>query len=187
MSIDDMIEFVTACLDEEAWWAREVSRNGERYTDTGEHWRWESESGDEPVAVDPVAERYLQGYDGASVGLRSVERYRASLGPLPHLIIQDQYQVETVVAGYIARHDPARELRKVAAGRKTIDRYVEARIRSRQLRDEYQASVAAGVPAVSKLAEAQQLDSICVTLAGPVRDVTSGYDNHPGYQEQWRP
>lgn len=124
--MDELIAFVHARLDDDEWWAREASRRlPDGFTPTGEHWRWECETTDQPIKVDPVLDVYLEGENHSSVGLRSVEEYPSTVGAIPHLVIGNQDEIEAVVAGHVARHDPAHVLLDVQARRKTLVRCQE--------------------------------------------------------------
>lgn len=67
-------------------------------------------------------------------------------------------------ASWITRHDPARTLRKVRAGRKLILRY----------------QVAMGV-------REEDHDPAVTALVGQMRDEVTIWEDHPEYRELWRP
>lgn len=120
--VAEMAAFIREQIDADEWWAREASRSSlGGFTPTGEHWRWECETTDQPVAIDPVLSQHVEGHDHSSVGLRSVEEYESSVGPLSHLVISNQDDLSTTVAGHIERHDPADVLAVVAAHRAILD------------------------------------------------------------------
>lgn len=160
--MDEVLAFVQARLDEDEWWAREASRrDGEGHTPTGEHWRWECEATDQPVALDPALDEYLKGRDGASVGLRSVEEYESSIGLIPHLAIHAQYEIQTAVAGHILRHDPARTLRDVQARRTTLLRCQEEML--------------SGMPRLVRFAQMT------------VWEMAQRWNDHDDFKESWKP
>lgn len=93
-----------------------------------EHWHWECTEDDTPVDIDLAiagGEEYLEHGEHFRVGLRSVQQYPTrSVGPLSHLVLSDE-EVRPQDARHIARHDPARTLRQVAAHREILNRYAE--------------------------------------------------------------
>jgi len=117
-----LIAFLRARYGEEEMWAHEASRDGDRYTPAGEHWRWECEATGTPIRIDPVLDAYVQGVDRSSVGLRSVEEYPTTWGAtIPHLVIRGQAETSSAAAFHIAHHDTAHVLADVAAKRRIVD------------------------------------------------------------------
>lgn len=126
-------EFVKNQLDQDEWWAREASRDGDNpVPDAGHHWQWVNSETDEVIVPDPAAEEYVD--DAASVSLRSVERYPTKSeylsDSLPQFAIHTVEEVSATVGGHIIRHDPARTLTDVASDRQLLA------IAMHQLRDD---------------------------------------------------
>lgn len=122
----DIVEFLTACLNEDEWWATEASRSvfPEKYTPGGETWQWFGEH-DTPMKPEPGTEEYIN--EAGRVSLRSVERYGGtSGGTLPHFVVPYAEEVQSTVAGYLLRMNPARTLRRVAAYRAILTEYKRA-------------------------------------------------------------
>lgn len=169
-----LIAFLHARITEDETWAREASRKGDRYTPTGEHWRWECESTDTPAAIDPMLDEYVRGVDNSFVGLRSIEQYPTTWGSsIPHLVISEQSELSPAVAEHIARHDPARVLAEVAAKRARINRWEQA---NRLLPEGESPSVIRN-----------ELLSVRRAYALVLADDAQVYDQHPDYRLEWRP
>lgn len=83
----------------------------------------------------------------------------------------------SVNAAHIARHDPARVLRDVAAKRAIVDdlRRYEGAIRQES------ATARPGDPIPANLYAARD------ALLAAVQHLASAYDDRPGYDESWRP
>jgi uncharacterized protein DUF6221 len=131
-----------------------------------EHWRWECAEDDKPVDVDLAiasGQEILEHGDHYRIGLRSTEEYPSSVGPLSHLII-DGEEIRPQDARHIARHDPARVLREVAAGRQLLSDYEEAR-----------TSNAETVLVIAEILLMQIINRCGV------------YDSHPDYLPKWGP
>jgi hypothetical protein len=69
------------------------------------------------------------------------------------------------------RHDPARVLREVAAGRAIIERYKRA----------------AAAPPPNANFTAGQDDGYRQACADAIRDLAAVWSDHPDYREEWRP
>jgi hypothetical protein len=67
---------------------------------------------------------------------------------------------------HVARHDPARVLREVAAKRKRLAAYTAARAAADRYDDQYMAGVASG-------------------LADAIKDDASAWNDHPDYDQKW--
>jgi hypothetical protein len=118
-------EFVKARLDEDERIAMAACGTGypRQVPDKPEHWHWECADDDEPVDPDFAianAAEFLEHGDHYRIGLRSAERYPSSIDiDLCHLVL-DGEEIEPQDARHIARHDPARVLREVAAKRRIL-------------------------------------------------------------------
>lgn len=168
--MDDLVMWLRAQLDDDERWAQEASRDRDRYTPTGEHWRWECEATDTPATVDPMLGEYVEGVDGAPVGLRSIEGYPSTWGAtLYHLVIRGQDELPAAAAGHIARHDPARVLAEVDAKRRILDEYGKALDRRKRHPDD--------------LASAGAL----LTIVHVVKLHALPYAEREGYRDDWRP
>jgi hypothetical protein len=185
---DEQAAWLHAQIDEDERWAQEASRDGDRYTPAGEHWRWECEDTDTPATIDPMLSEYVEGVDGAPVGLRSVEGYPSTWGAtLHHIAIRGQEELPAGVAGHIIRHDPARVLAEVDAKRRRLDLHQPVLLRKGGGADYFvtarvcmtcggsDASFTDGTPAMRAAAYP------CPTL----RLEAAPYADRPGYQEMW--
>ncbi|MEU7978228.1 DUF6221 family protein [Micromonospora sp. NPDC049081] len=174
----DLMNWLTAQFDASERWAQEASRHGDRYTPTGEHWRWECEDTDTAVTVDPMLSEYVEGVDGAPVGLRSVEGYPSTWGAtLHHIAIRGQEELPAGVAGHIARQDPARTIRAVAAKRRIFERHGPI------LNDLNPYPVCMCCPNLDDDTNTEGERWPCLT----VRLLTVEYDDQPGYRPEWGP
>lgn len=162
----DIVEFLTACINEDEQWATEASRKGETYTPGGEHWQWERTDDDTVAVPDPLTGEYIA--DGDQVSLRSVEQYDtgSAFGPLPHFVVGHTAEMESAVAGHLVRQDPARTLRRVAAYRAILTEYKRA-IRKDDL----------GEPDVSAWVGG---------LEFALKALASEFEDRPGFNPQWR-
>lgn len=124
--MDDLTARLRTKLDEVEAWARAASQTSDPGTPTGEHWRWECGECDTPITINPVTDADVECPNGCSsqVFLRSVEEYPSSVGPLSAAIVPYAQEVPAVAGAFIALHDPARELRVVAAHRRLLDHAV---------------------------------------------------------------
>lgn len=164
--IDALVAFLNNRLDEDEWWAREASRNGdEAGTPAGNHWRWEDTEYDQVLTLDPSQYEVLgEESQTFKVSLRSEEQYPSSSGPLPHFAIGYAEEVTVVVGGHIARHDPARVLLEVEAKRRTVADHAHI--------------PGDGINFTS--AEQNRAEDL-------LRNLSSIYRDHPDYQDEWRP
>lgn len=168
MSVD-LVEFVRARLDEDVWWAREASRCRGRYTEGGEHWRWEDVETDQPVTPDPASDEFIKGA-GWNASLRSVERYPfdAMPGVGPHIALSGSDEVEAAVGGHIARHDPARVLAQVEALRQIVD-WLDGSMRPK------------GAP------PGVRIDTVNQGYRRALQTLASIWRDHPQYDPSWAP
>jgi len=174
---DDLVDFLRAQYDEEEAYARAASQSDHGATATGEHWVWECETTDRPVALDPAMSEYVEGFDYSPVGLRSIEQYPSSVGPLSHLVVHGQQEIRVVDAAHIVRWDPARVLAEVGSKRRILDEYTEARRREAEK---------PGYDAVGRL-ETSLAKVVAPALERVVRLLALPYAGRPGYREEWRP
>lgn len=170
---DDMIAFYRARLDEEELWAIEASRRGSgAAVPGGVHWQWEDSETDEVVTLDPGQSEYAFG-----VSLRSREVWPThSVGELPQFAISMAEEVPTAVGGYIARHDPARTLKRIEQARKILDDHAE-------VNDGSCGTCVDGGWGYPTHGGSSPQRYPCRTL----RLAVEVYDDHPEYQESWRP
>ena len=134
----DLIAFITARLDEDEQWALAASApyryavEGATVPPGGVHWTWVTGDNWNPIPVDPVGEEYVgESGDGGHVNLASVEEWpgrpwtledgsKVPSGMMRATVANSMTEVQSAPAGHIARHDPARVLREVAAKRRTL-------------------------------------------------------------------
>ena len=92
--------------------ARAASQARGASTPNGEHWRWECSNCDATVEINDVLllDEFLECPDCESCGLalRSVEQYpTASVGELPHFVVNSAEEIRPVDGLFITVHDPA--------------------------------------------------------------------------------
>lgn len=185
----DIREFLEARLAEDAWWARNAGgRFGNTPPETGEHWHWVESRGDTPVTPDPTVGEHL---DEAGTGewralaLRSVEHYpiENAAYELPSFIISTAEEVNTVAAGHITRHDPARVLRDVEAKRRLL--HVHAREHAcLNLTGRGDTSTVDSRPwELWEEWDTREMDGVCLVL----RLLALPYSDHPDYDPSWSP
>lgn len=105
MSWEDGLAWLDAQLARDEQIAREASRDGIHQTDAGEHWRWEDADTDDVIALDPVAEEYVE---DCRISLRSVEEYPSGIGvTLPHFVVTNTDEIRVADAMHLARWSPA--------------------------------------------------------------------------------
>jgi hypothetical protein len=188
-----LAEFVLARRAEDEQWARESSRchylppgvegvgRPEDYAiqPGGVHWQWVCGRNDEVLTVDPMLGEFLECSDGCvSAELRSVERWSTGYGDgLPQMPLPGSEEVVPPVAGHIARHDPARVLRRVDADRRIVALHHPLEYRG--------PGDPPGCAVCSWRDDQDQLhgDWPCPTL----RLLGAVDDDHPDYQPEWRP
>lgn len=121
-----LLEFIEQRLTEDELWAKAASaprwpEDGHPPVPGGVHWTWAVGGNWDPVDPDPL-EPFMGGYDGRwsrSVTLRTVEEWDSSVGPMPNKVAEAE-ELRTAEGAHIARHDPARVLREVAAKRRLL-------------------------------------------------------------------
>jgi hypothetical protein len=167
MDVQRLLTFLAARLEEDNRIA--MAATGQRQgqpAERPEHWRWECTEDDEPIDVDLAiasGQEILEHGDHWRCGLRSAEEYPSSVGPYGHLII-DGEEIRPQDARHIARYDPARVLREVAAGRQLLSGYEEART-----------------------SDAETAPVIAETLLMQIINRCGVYSDHPDYLAAWRP
>lgn len=121
---DPLLVFLNARLNEDERIALAASGEWGREAQVAEHWRWVDSASGKPVDVGQAIAANEEMLDSAApVALRSAETYpTAFVGPLPHFVINAE-EISPLVARHVARHDPARVLREVAAKRKIINEH----------------------------------------------------------------
>lgn len=162
--MDELIDWLVACLDEDELWATEASRkHGEQPHPGGVHWQWVEPETDTSVEPDPSRGGHLTDDAGNfRFALHSVEHFPTEhVGPLPLFAIPSAEEIAAAVAGHIVRHDPARVLADITSKWHTLTRCREA------------------------------LRAESPTLADFARqtlwDMAQTYRNRPGFRASWRP
>lgn len=93
----------------------------------------------------------------------------------PEMITRDaegmQQAVDERDGPHIARHDPARVLREVAAKRAIIEAYMESG-------REFTRHMEAGAPVEARFGAMQALEHV-------IRNLATVYADHPDYREEW--
>lgn len=187
-----LLEFIEQRLTEDEWWARNAGGcPGFAPPATGEHWQWERSDNDEIAYAGPAMGEHLE--DGDLVALRSVEKY----GTLPSFIVYESECVNTVGAGHIVRHDPARVLREVQAKRRVLARHrlVDqtngwAHRTPRPGEDVSLRHPAAYCSTCRTGACGDDYDATCGWVDWPcpeVLDLAAPFAGHPDYDPSWSP
>jgi len=140
---------------------------------------------DEDEAAAGVASRFPHWhgepwYDGQF--LKDGRTQRADLWGAPGMQFTGHGALDTVVVDHIARHDPARVLREVAAKRAILAEHVSTE------------DLGAPIPAVCNrcTTDAIQIRFISPTECLPwpcptVRALAAVYSDHPDYRQEWAP
>jgi hypothetical protein len=126
-----LVEFLTARLDEDEQWALAASApyryavGNPSVPEGGVHWTWVVGENWTPVTPNPAEDEFVQIGDSWSCNLATVEEWRSEVG---NWMMRRTYagtieEMDPSAAGHIARHDPARVLREVAAKRKIVEQY----------------------------------------------------------------
>jgi hypothetical protein len=177
--MNDLIEFLKTRLDEDEQWALAASAPY-RYAignppvpEGGVHWTWVVGENWEPVTPNPAEEEFVSIGDGWSCNLATVEEWQSVNG---NWMMRRTYaghieEMDPSAAGHIARHDPARVLREVAAKRQLLQ------------------EVWTGMEDFAVNIEESRDGDDCG--AREYRDQLLGilalaYSDHPDYQEAWR-
>ncbi|MEU6057986.1 DUF6221 family protein [Streptomyces sp. NPDC047097] len=171
----DLVAFLRARLDEDELWATEASRYDPGYfpdypsVPGGVHWHWVANETDQELAPNPSREVSI-GYDAeveGAVSLRSRETWPSSMGrDLPQFALQTE-EVPSAVGGHIIRHDPARALREVEAGRRLLrahEKWCEGRCEAKYPEGGFDAAHFWNIKARAEV-----------------------YADHPDYRQEWRP
>lgn len=164
----NIAEFVLARIAEDEQWAREASRhNEEPLIQGGEHWRWECDAHDVVIPTEPLTSEFLEcpvedDHHG-SASLRSVETYPyhaiSGEGPSIHFGTDE---ITPIVAGHVARWDPARVLAECEAKRRIVGEH----------------SRIPGDGINFTIAEQDRAEDVLLALALP-------YADHPDFDPAW--
>lgn len=169
----DLVAFIETRLEEDERVAMAASSEYSRPATVAEHWRWACTEDDQPVDPDLAiasGQEFLgHGDDHIRAGLRSIEAYPSIVGPLLHLVI-DGEEVTPQVARHLARFDPARVLRDVAAKRAVITRYERA----------------AALPESTSGFVRGQDDGYQQACLDAVKDAAAVWSDHPEYRQEWK-
>jgi Family of unknown function (DUF6221) len=95
------------------------------------------------------------------------------------IVVYDEGRPTEAEADHIARHDPVRVLREVAAKRAILAEYKE----SLQFPYDLPEGIADGRDDDERERDAYLID----VLDGVVRHLAAVYSGHPGYREEWKP
>jgi hypothetical protein len=157
-------EFIAARLDEDEATAR-AAVDPDR---PGTHWQWVRRA-DDVVVEAPT-------WEDMDVSLRTVEKFErhSVIGPLPAFVLNSVGVDEPRALPHIARHDPARVLRQVAALRAVMEIHepVKSSLPS------FTAPMVCGVCSPGK---EEGWDAPCPTL----RHLASIWSDHEDYDPAW--
>ncbi len=180
-----LIEFLTERLNEDEQWALAASAPY-RYAvgnppvpEGGVHWTWVVGENWTPVTPDPVTDEFIENDGEWSCNLATVEEWQSGVG---NWMMRRSYagtiqEMDPSAAGHIARHDPARALRQVEAGRRVVEAYeseCEHRDRSAALHDRTNN-------------RADGIEAISYAHGAGVKELAMVYSDHEDYQEGWKP
>lgn len=178
--MDDLVRWLTACLDEDELWATEASRRDDGPVhEGGVHWQWVEPETSAPVVPDPSRDELLTDDAGNfQFGLWSVEEFPTKfVGPLPSFAIPSAEEVPASVAGHIIRHDPARVLREIDAKRRIIAQCVYWNERA--------AQEAVDPPKYPQ--PGLDLGLLLDAMNPVLRLLALPYADRPGYRAEWAP
>ena len=100
----------------------------------------------------------------------------------------ERAECDTRDAVHIARHDPARVLREVAAKRRIVDDYGSALDNRQSIRAEIRKILHSNPDAFGALSRQENaLIDKAEGLLPIVRLIATVYADHPDYREEWRP
>ena len=145
----DLVGFITARLDEDEAAANALATGGNPAIGKAGQWNAYIEGGDDGWAFEDDAANGV----GAIVGSHEL-------------------------AAHIARHDPVRVLREVAADRAILDRLEHAA----RYRDQVFAR-----PEPRSVSDEMRAVTTMLTLEVAVKLRAAIYNDHPDYQEEWKP
>jgi hypothetical protein len=175
---EDLVEFIRARLAEDELWALAASspdswRGDYPPVPTGVRWTWALGDNWEPYEIDPMEEHIGESAGDQSLTLVTVDEWpRREPGyghtHFRHDVISYAEEVRTVDGAHIARHDPARVLRDVAAKRRIL-----------ALADKTRAWTDGSAGATAGYAAAIVSDTLRL-LALP-------YVDHPDFRPEWSP
>ncbi|MFD7978870.1 DUF6221 family protein [Streptomyces sp. NPDC059071] len=196
----DLVEFLTARLDEDELWATEASRRtGEPAAVGGVHWQWEDHEADEVITPAPDRDEFVGGEDHFRVSLRSRETWPTILSrELPQFAIPTTEEVPSAVGGHIIRHDPARVLAEVAAKRRIVDASAASCSVACTTNRDHSFSGSCALRALGPVREVHgqrwvrdetgsYVPAPPVTPEWTLRLLALPYANHADYDEAWRP
>jgi hypothetical protein len=181
-----IVDFLKARIREDEKWARLVSAPPSELDPEpvdGVHWDWVVGPDCEPLDIPDPFSKEANGMlteTGTIAWLSTVEKYHLVEGddPAPGIYSDGIHNMEGPTAAHIARHDPARVLREVAAKRAILEdhRIIKADIDTEEFdlgcerchfnRDEGVAGC-----------------GYCPTL----KALAAVYGDHPDYDERWKP
>jgi hypothetical protein len=170
-----LADFNDARLDEDELWAREASRyDTEDVPAGGVHWHWVTNESDREVTPDPSRETYVGEEAEEAISLRSREKWptRFDMGPLPQFALHYAEEVPSAVGGHIIRHDPARVLREAVFKRLLIAKW------------------RALIQQIDAEPDPEKRERLALTRHGLDQfafQLAAVHDQHPDYQEGWRP
>jgi Family of unknown function (DUF6221) len=179
---DELVAFVTRCLDEDEQWALAANQvypyavDDPSPPETGVHWTWVTGENWTPTTPDPVTEEFVgDTTEEWNVNLATVEQWSIGnygIEGVPERFMPQTYansivEMDASAAGHIARWDPHRVLAKVKADRAILD----------EIEEHWDDADPIGGRGSMFLPAAWE--KVLRLLAQP-------YDDHPGWQEEWR-
>jgi hypothetical protein len=99
------------------------------------------------------------------------DRHPGAISSLGGPVVYDEGSPDEYQAPHIARHDPARVLREVAAKRAIVERY--------------QRGASGDLPGWT--AGRELIEAGLAIVLGVLRDLAAAWSDHPDYRAEWRP
>jgi hypothetical protein len=177
--MSELVKFYRKRLDEDEQWALAASIPYRYAVDNppvpvgGVHWTWVVGENWEPVTPDPAVDEFVSIGDSWRCNLVTVEEWQTSNWMMSRSYAGTIEEMDASAAGHIVRHDPARVLRDVTAGREILAAYDDA---DQQIHTHHQRGESA--PATLQHERMAWLMAIGYLAAA------HSYD--PDYQETWR-
>jgi len=169
--MDELAAFLAARLDEDEAAAKAAGEDHVCPDARGGHWQ-------------DVGDRHVRYGNGSGETLRSVD---VTGGPcLWYEQIKVRGDMDGHVAAHIARHDPARALREVAAKRKRLALYLNAEeALAAALKNAPPEDPAVAHSYVRERISANQASGRFTALEMSVRLDASVWSGHPDYRKEW--
>lgn len=205
-----LLDFLEARLAEDEAWALAASQpykysaEGATVPAGGVHWTWVVGENWTPVTADPAVDDTVGGPEhyGCPVNLASVEEWPTQgsdhgwpVRTMRRTVANEMVEVDSSAAGHIARHDPARVLRDVAAKRRLLalhphHRYAEPLDASSRFEEDRRPAFDEAplyVGCASCHYDHRHEETYPSWWCDTVRLLALPYADHPDYRSEWSP